>query len=371
MRALIFGHYGGRNFGDELMLVGLLDLLAKRGAERVEITTHDGAVGKALEGKVAGAVRARSPIGLIRAIFRSDTVILGGGTIFHDAYPDARHRSYLKNLVLITAIFVLARLLGRKVYLIGVGIGPLSRMSTKFLTRMLRNASHGISVRDEKSLDDLNSLGGKHANCIIASDLSFFAPYIEPAAKPASGAGKFHLGFSLVPGEVVTGAEPSAVEAVYDAIIDQVGNAAGKPMAVTFFCANVGADNDVGVAERLVERLKPRGIEAQVVPFAGDPFDFVAPIASLDALVAARYHVAIAATMLNVRPIWLAYQRKVLDAAADLEIPADRAFSLKAAAESEPERQRLLGSLAMIMAGTASEPPRAPVLSDPLAVIRK
>lgn len=371
MRALVFGHYGGRNFGDELMLAGLLHLLAKRGAERVEITTADGEVGENLKGKVDGAVRARSPLGLLRAILRSDTVILGGGTIFHDAYPDIRHRSYLKNLVLITAIFTLARLLGRKIYLIGVGIGPLSRKSTRFLTRILRSVSHGISVRDEQSFRDLDSLGGAHGSTIIASDLSFFAPYAEQTQASTARTGPFHIGFSLVPAEVVTGAEASAVEAIYDAMIDNVGRIPAEQIAVSFFCANVGADSDVGVAQNLAEKLRQRGVAAQVVPFTGDPFTFVAPIAGLDALVAARYHVAIAATMVGLEPVWLAYQRKVLDAAADLDVPKDRVFSLKAVAESSVERQRLLDLLDVMLTRTnpSSEPAPAAALRDPLGIM--
>jgi len=372
MRVLIFGHYGGRNFGDELMLVGLVRLLAERGVERIEVTTASGQLGPSFQGKVDRAVRARSPLHLVKAIWRSDTVMLGGGTIFHDGYPDMRHRSYLLNLFLIAIVFALARLLGRRIYLIGVGIGPLTRRTTKFATRILKCVSHGISVRDEQSLRDLHSLGGTSINCIVASDLSLFAPLTERGHHPAPNVAGFHLGLSLVPPEVASGDSPSVTKAFYEEIVSYIAKATTK-LSVTLLCANVGADNDIRIAEIISKKLKLSGVAMRLVTFDGDPLRFIESIRELDGLIASRYHVAIAASLLGIEPIWLAYQRKVLDAATNMKTSKERVFVLGALTDSHEERQRFFASFEELLGRAANASQKlgfAPPVVDPLGVVK-
>ena len=340
MRALILGHYGGRNFGDELMLVGLVRLLRRKQPMAIRIQTPDGSVSEGLRQLGVEQGYGKSPGVILKGLLWADTVVLGGGTIFHDAYPDERYRGYWRNLLLLSLIFALARLLGRHVSLAGIGVGPLRRRRTKAFTTLLKWSAHDISVRDQQSADDLATLPGRQSKVRVADDLSAFAS-IAPAG-PVGKAGKV-IGLSLVPSEVVTGAEPADVEAFYAALGDHLAAAlaSGTIDRVMLFSANVGKDSDLPVAVGMIELLASHAGRVEHVRFDGDPVTFVQRLADCTQVLAARYHVAIAASTLHVPTLWLAYQRKVMDAAPAYGAGVEDIFDLAALCHEDDRRRDL------------------------------
>lgn len=356
MKALILGHYGGRNFGDELMLAGLVRLLRRKQPVAIRIQTPDGSVSEGLRQLGVEQGYGKSPAAILKGLFWADTVVLGGGTIFHDAYPDERYRGYWRNLLLLSLIFALARILGRHVSLAGIGVGPLRRWRTKAFTTLLKWSAHDISVRDRQSADDLALLPGGRDKVRVAADLSAFAD-IEPAGQMAHGTGKV-IGLSLVPPEVVSGAEPGEVGAFYAALGDQLAGAlaSGAIDSVILFSANVGKDSDLPVAAQMTDLLATHASQVEHVRFNGDPVIFVQRLAECTQVLAARYHVAIAASTLNVPTLWLAYQRKVMDAApAYGAAPAD-IFNLAALCREDDRRSDLFARIGQANAGGAASP---------------
>lgn len=353
MKALILGHYGGRNFGDELMLVGLVRLLRRKQPVAIRIQTPDGSVSEGLRQLGVEQGYGKSPAEILKGLFWADTVVLGGGTIFHDAYPDERYRGYWRNLLLLSVIFALARILGRHVSLAGIGVGPLRRRRTKAFTTLLKWSAHDISVRDQQSADDLAMLPGGQSKVRVADDLSAFASIA--LAGPVGKAGKV-IGLSLVPPEVVSGAEPVDVEAFYAALGDHLAAvlASGAIDGVMLFSANVGKDSDLLVAARMTERLASHAGRVEHVRFDGDPVSFVQRLAECAQVLAARYHVAIAASTLDVPTLWLAYQRKVMDAAPAYGAgPAD-IFDLAAICRQDDRRRDLFARIGQANAGGAT-----------------
>ncbi|MBJ6989212.1 polysaccharide pyruvyl transferase family protein [Devosia sp. MC521] len=327
MKALLIGHYGGRNFGDELMLAGLVRLLKRRGPLEIRIQTPDGAVSAGLRQLGVEMGYSKSPMQVLNGIMWADTVVLGGGTIFHDAYPDRRYRRYWVNLVLFSGIFVLARLMRRRVSLVGIGVGPLRRRRTKVLTALLKWSAHDISVRDRQSFDDLESLPGSSDKIEITDDLSAFADF---ELHHFSGQDSRTVGVSLVPPDAVTANNAADVEVLYEAIADSLGKslASGTFSRVVFFSANVGSESDTQVADRLISRIAGYARQVRHVSFDGDPANFLRELSCCSLVIAARYHVAIASTTLRIPTLWLAYQRKVMDAAPTYGVATQDIFEL-------------------------------------------
>jgi hypothetical protein len=171
----------------------------------------------------------------------------------------------------------------------------------------------------------------------------------------AQGAGKV-IGLSLVPPEVVSGADPWEVEAFYAALGDQLVGAlaSGTIGRVMLFSANVGKDSDLPVVAQMTDLLATYADRVEHVRFDGDPVIFVQRLAECTQVLAARYHVAIAASTLNVPTLWLAYQRKVMDAApAYGAAPAD-IFDLAVLCREDDRRRDLFARIGQENAGGAA-----------------
>ena len=113
--------------------------------------------------------------GFLSGLVKSDCVILGGGTHFHDDYPKsrlARHALYLGRILLFQLI---AKMFGRRVLWIGVGIGPLTKDLFELLTLVGCRLTDGVSVRDDASFRELRKIGYE-GKLILGSDLAMLLP---------------------------------------------------------------------------------------------------------------------------------------------------------------------------------------------------
>lgn len=367
MKVLVLGHYGGRNFGDELMLAGLVRLLGRQQPCVIRIQTPDGSVSQSLRALGVQDGYSKSPLQILKGVLWADAVVLGGGTIFHDAYPDERYQKYWRNLLIISLIFVFARLCRRHVSLAGVGIGPLRRGRTRMFTTLLKWSAHDISVRDQQSLDDLASLPGRQDKVRLADDLSAFADLGSTA--PSGGAAANIVGLSLVPPAVVSGAAAGQVEALYDALAGHLSASLGSGAIdrVVLFSANVGKDSDLPVAMRMITLLSAHADKVEHVAFDGNPAHFVQRLGECKQVLAARYHVAIVTTTLRIPTLWLAYQRKVMDAAPGYGVAASDIFDLSELCGEGATHGRLFDRIGS--ASFTAAPRSGRVLVDPTSAV--
>lgn len=330
-RVLVFGYFGGRNFGDELMLLGLIEELRARGARAIRIIAPNGKVPPHLEGQVERAFR-KAPAGLASGLAWASAFVVCGGTMFHDSFPDGRHRRYRMNLAAIAGLCVAARVTGRKVLLLGIGIGPLRRRFTRASARIAIATASEIRVRDRRSLEDIEALSGGSPKLSLGRDLAFFGAAQLPVAAPKE---RPTLVMSLVPPDLVSTTSSAQAEAFLDRLLERlVAHLEQHPeWRVAVLAAAVGEiDDDRLVAAHVASRLSAafRG-RVERLSFEGDPFSFLRTIASARAVLASRYHVATAAELIGVPTLWLPYQRKVADGAAELGVEDERVIPLNPA----------------------------------------
>ncbi|MBV9280926.1 MAG: polysaccharide pyruvyl transferase family protein, partial [Chloroflexi bacterium] len=173
-RVVAIGYYGAGNGGDELILCGLVRLL-KRVNPAVEITvlSCDPMETARLHGVRAlyrpppsfGWLRAPWPA-MCRALWRADLVVVGGGGLLEDIH----HFGSVPMHLVPAGLGLLMR---RPVIGAGLGVGPLLTPLSRRLVRLVANHMAVISVRDERSAEELRSAGVDPDRIRVGADLAF------------------------------------------------------------------------------------------------------------------------------------------------------------------------------------------------------
>lgn len=162
-KILIIGYYGARNTGDEILLKSTISLL-KATYKSSSITAITYSIEDTRERHGIAAVSRNKFLDIVKKIRESDLVIGGGGSIIQNVTSNRSLAYYL-------VILNLAKLMGKRVALIGNGIGPISgQIPMALAVRVLRKLDL-ISLRDEESFKILKGQGLK--NIHLSSDLAF------------------------------------------------------------------------------------------------------------------------------------------------------------------------------------------------------
>ncbi len=162
---VLVGYYGAGNFGDELMLEGVLHALPS-GIE-VSILSFGGTAiecsvppGMHIEKRTIRGGGLKSKINalsdLVQVVRRADVILFGGGTIFFDKVD----RGY-KNLFGPLKVAFAAQFFRRRLVIYGCGIEELSSWVSRSIARYIFYTCFSIYLRDHKSIDWACQIGGR------------------------------------------------------------------------------------------------------------------------------------------------------------------------------------------------------------------
>lgn len=320
VKAAVLGYYGRYNLGDDLMARDVAKALNDAGRE---VRMLSGA--PYLAGLVGGdqiSVAQRGATGVIGALVWCDEFIFAGGTIFHDSFIDEEFPGYLRHLTLYAGLFHLARLLRKKVRLIGVGLGPLHRDRARQVTRQALGAVNTLYVRDAASAAEAEALGLK-TRPLIGPDLAFLgAPHLRQYGQSTPAENR--LGLSLLdmaPFMAASEAE-NFWEPVREAAAGRLDAEQDLTLTLFAFWTAPGRSGDTPVAERFRDGL-PATVRARVdiAAYDGDPDALIARLARCRAVLATRFHAAVLAQALGRPYAVISYNRKVSDFADMHDIP--------------------------------------------------
>lgn len=157
-KVLMVGYWGGFNVGDE----GFLEIVLPRLKHKAHITVASKNPENTMKNFHVRSVKAE-PLTLVRELVRSDVVLEGPGGLFQDA-------TSFKSLFYYFLAPFLGKLFRKKVYLYGIGIGPINRSISERLTVKAFRMADGKYVRDEYSFQWLKSRG---VCCSLAADVVF------------------------------------------------------------------------------------------------------------------------------------------------------------------------------------------------------
>ena len=146
-RIFLVGYYGVGNLGDEAIRTAVERAAEAFGAEVTHYATRGPTTGDPRE--VRSSLRAWWQY--LEAIRSVDRVVLGGGGILKD--------EGLRLPLDLLATALAARLLGRPVGLLGVGVGPFYSRLGRFLVRAVASLADIRTVRDEELKSALRALG--------------------------------------------------------------------------------------------------------------------------------------------------------------------------------------------------------------------
>src|SRR5438105_835314 len=104
MNILIAGYYGFGNVGDELILSSILMEIGKRyPSSRITVLSADPERTHRFHG--VSSVRRWSPLAVVRAIWKADVLVVGGGGLLQDQ-TSSRSLAYYLGLVALARLLV-------------------------------------------------------------------------------------------------------------------------------------------------------------------------------------------------------------------------------------------------------------------------
>lgn len=286
-RILIVGGYGYGNVGDEAMLAGLI---AKHAGRRLSVVSRNPQQTTALHGVAAVPISAA-----ISALMTHQSVLIGGGSLF------GRDMGRIGRLL--PAFGGVARLLGRRLVLDGIGLDDVAP-SSRGVRRLLAAAS-SVSVRDARSLELARSWG---IEAELGTDLSVHMPEVVDSVgrELLRGAG-VDLRRSVV-GLCLTGVDGPLGRRVVDA-----GEAAMEWLPEVEFAfipmarhPMVRTHDDL-VLGRELQRRQPR---LHLLESDGHPTAVLSAFRSLDMAVCMRFHSLLFAERAGTPIVPIAYASK-------------------------------------------------------------
>lgn len=150
MRILLAGYYGYNNLGDELLCRTIGDIL---------INNHH-------QVTVLSRVNRKVPK-LLALVWQNECLLFGGGSLLQDVSGRGL------TIVFYAGLAILAKLLGKKVFFVGQGIGPVRKNFNIWLVRKALMVSDFVSVRNKESAAFLQAAGIN--KFFMANDLFFAA----------------------------------------------------------------------------------------------------------------------------------------------------------------------------------------------------
>jgi len=163
-KIVLSGYYGFSNCGDEGVLSSIVAGLKSRLSG--EITVLSASPEDTSKLYDVNAVPRYSLGEVSRAIRDCDLLISGGGSLIQDA-------TSMRSLIYYLSVIAMAKHYGRKIMVLGQGIGPLRRPVSQRLAARTLNGVDLITVRDAPSAQLLNQIGVTKPSIHVTADPTF------------------------------------------------------------------------------------------------------------------------------------------------------------------------------------------------------
>lgn len=162
-KVLIIGYYGANNIGDEVLLDATIELInSVYDAPKITVLTND--IEDTIKKREVAGVHRNHYMQIIKSIRDTDVVIGGGGSMLQNITSN-------QSLIYYLAILWLSKLFGKKVALLGNGIGPLRTTFYQNLTKYVLKKLDAIVLRDVDSYNLLKQFN--LTNIHLANDLVY------------------------------------------------------------------------------------------------------------------------------------------------------------------------------------------------------
>lgn len=283
-KILVIGYYGAKNIGDELLLKATSHIL-KENIENANISaiTYDKSYTEK-NSSINGISRNRFT-NILREINDNSVIIVGGGSLLQNK---TSNRSLIYYLTLLW--YSIKR--GKKVYLLGNGIGPISEGVFKNITLNILGKIDRITVRDIDSYKYLKIHGIK--NVFLSSDLVYNIEHIFNKEKVNT---KGKIGINLRNWENIGEIKDQIVQLV------KVFSSRGIEIKLISFQKN----NDNLILKELIDLMNEN---FEVIEIESQE-DIEYAYKDLDMMIGMRLHSLILSTIFEIPFIGIVYDPKV------------------------------------------------------------
>jgi polysaccharide pyruvyl transferase CsaB len=297
-RLLLAGYIGCGNLGDDAMMLGFTHRLPD-----YDITVMAGSPEEVNRNYGFNVVPRRDGKAVEAAIKNCDALVFPGGSIFQDV-TSVFSVKYYNDLVSD------AKKAGKKVLILGQGVGPLTNMFGKRMAASAFNAADAISVRDPQSLQTLKDLGvKKHAR--VTADCAFLLPQppqIEDEMAFGVG-GMKSIGIAPRPMDKKTD-----VSGLFGELCRLMYQSGTMPVLV-----EMDRDEDGPLIEEI---HKKQGGRIPQIRKLQTPMQFQQRARRMEAFVAMRLHAGILAATVGIPSLMVSYDPKVTAFAKLIETAA-------------------------------------------------
>jgi polysaccharide pyruvyl transferase CsaB len=288
-KLLLAGYIGCGNIGDDAMALGFME--ASHG--EFDFIVLSGNPESTYNQYKVHSVDRRDMTAVDKAIDACDALVFPGGSIFQDV-TSVRSVAYYSQLV------KKAKSKGKKVVLLGQGVGPLNRFFGKRMAASAFKAADAISVRDSASASAIKALGVNRPVKLTA-DCAFLLP--KPDLSDGSGGG-FKVGDMKTVG---LSPRPHGKRGEVAALFGELSR--------LLFQANyvpVLIEMDRNEDGPLIQEISnSQGGKIPDMKKMTGPQQAQDRIARMDAVIAMRLHAGILAASVGVPPMMISYDPKV------------------------------------------------------------
>lgn len=168
-QCFLVGYYGGSNFGDELLLEVLQNILKKIGVKHVSFYYSNPKIFPVYHHKYEYRLIKSTPWNILKSVVKSKSILIGGGGLWG--------LDFNKNVALMSLLLFIAHyLLGKKVYLVGVGSYSSTSRLGRFFSKVAGVAANIILARDSETYGSFRRI---NKNTYQASDIAFLLPTLD------------------------------------------------------------------------------------------------------------------------------------------------------------------------------------------------
>jgi polysaccharide pyruvyl transferase WcaK-like protein len=154
------------NLGERLILRSILNMANTIPDIHVTVLSNTPKLTEKIHGARAADCSLPHYYQAIKAIYNSDLVLWGGGNMLQEQF------SYL-HIPLAAKDFLLARILGKRIFIYGVEVGPIISRMGKLIAGMILRNSDMITVRNIQSYQTAKELGAEDNSLVLTEDPVF------------------------------------------------------------------------------------------------------------------------------------------------------------------------------------------------------
>ena len=298
MKLILAGYFGSGNIGDEAILSAVLsDIKLDHPSAEITVLSEDPAETSNIYG--IRSIDKHSFLRIIIEIRNTDALIFGGGGLLQDS-------TSAKSLYYYLSLIFLAKFFGRKVILIGQGIGPVRHRS--ILKRALADVDL-VAVRDEKSMKELVEIGAKPKKLALTADSAFLLPPPDrdKGRKTLDIDGikkcKRHLIAFALRRSVDDRFAPVNYKIIAEACDQLIKEKDSQAVFLIF-----KYPDDIDAAEQVMKLMK---YPAHILLRRCSPSEMLDVISAFDGVVGMRLHSLMFASMAGIPSLGLSYDPKV------------------------------------------------------------